>query len=411
MSDIETLYRRLDPAGSSTVPTAESEVGRDIRQRVRPPGAEPRRGTARRRVLGISASALGVAALVTALMVALTPGAPPPSAAAAVLARLASAAAQAPTTLGPGQYAYSETEVPGVSVAAALRPQGTTGSPSNLTVRYRLLVTIRSWLATNGSGRLVESVDPTPLFTTPADRAAWIAAGKPTLVSLSPPSGITGTWRFGRDGVIDGGSTTSPPLLYDGAPPLYDVTSWPTDPTALRHVLATGAGGGLDGQECPHGPTTSACTMFARAAALLEGPDIGSTPAFRAALFQVLAGVPGVKDLGTVKDRAGRAGIGFGLIEQAPAGEASLGCPTGRTVHLSRPACTITSEAVVGPATTSLLETGQQRSTTPMREVLGACDGAPTRTPPTASSLTTWRTVRSTGVVGSDTAVPPASGG
>jgi len=50
---------------------------------------------------------------------------------------------------------------------------------------------------------------------------------------------------------------------------------------------------------------------FAYAAMFLNA---GSPPALRAALYQVIESLPGVRDLGPVRDRLGRLGQGVGLV-------------------------------------------------------------------------------------------------
>jgi hypothetical protein len=54
---------------------------------------------------------------------------------------------------------------------------------------------------------------------------------------------------------------------------------------------------------------------------LLLGPDIGATPRFYSALYQVLSTVPGVKKLGTVATHSGKTGEGFALSGSGPADE------------------------------------------------------------------------------------------
>jgi len=113
--------------------------------------------------------------------------------------------------------------------------------------------------------------------------------------------------------------------------------------------------------------TTAACTLFERTVALLQGPDIGATPPLRQALFDVLAGVPGVKDLGTRTDEAGQSGTDFSLVQYEPARTETVICTnapgvaanshdsvTTTTSYLS-PASTTTYSVVIDPQTTDLL--------------------------------------------------------
>ena len=82
--------------------------------------------------------------------------------------------------------------------------------------------------------------------------------------------------------------------------PLLNVSDLPTDPKALAQVIAAG-GLQTNIDLIPAGPNAT----FERAATLLVGPTAGMTPALASALFQVLAGQPGVQLLGSVTDHEG----------------------------------------------------------------------------------------------------------
>ena len=233
------------------------------------------------------------------------------------LKRLAALAATAPpTSLGAGQYAYTEVERPTMTSVGTSKQ----GGPS---ITEYFTGTVQTWVAADGSGRQVTTTDATPHFYTAADQAAWVAEGSPP--GVIPPSQLTTVQVFGPDTASE----------VNGPIPLYNVTGLPTDPTTLSQLLNNENPGaqslgtlpaGIKSLDFASSCMTAACTLFERAAALLEGPDIGSTPALRQALFQVLATVPGVELLGTSTDPAGQSGVGLALIERQPAGTSVINC-------------------------------------------------------------------------------------
>ena len=185
------------------------------------------------------------------------------------MARLALTAADqpAPTAPGPGQYQYtSSVEAYTSSVLDGPHP-------------YTDLVpeTRQIWIGADGSGRIVESYGQ-PSFLSPADQAAWVAAGSPSLAEA--PSDQT----FGPSQLSDGPT---------------DLAKLPTDPSALAALISSRK---IEGG--PPGPAED----FAQIGDLLRETD--ASPALRAALFTVAAGLPGVEELGTVTDHSGRAGVG-----------------------------------------------------------------------------------------------------
>jgi hypothetical protein len=127
------------------------------------------------------------------------------------------------------------------------------------------------WLGATG-GRLVES-SGAPIFLTERDRTRWIAAGSP---SLQTP-------------------TSSTPL--SPARPL----DLPTDPDALYRQLehtASQQGTSVDDE------------LFVLVSDALRETE--TTPAQRAALYEVVSRIPGVGLVGSVVDPVGRAGIAVG---------------------------------------------------------------------------------------------------
>ncbi|MHB1584868.1 MAG: hypothetical protein ACYCU7_01945 [Acidimicrobiales bacterium] len=381
------------------------------------------------------------------LVVMLLPGTPAriPSAAAATFNRLSLTATTVPTTLGPGQYYYTEVERPTYEIAV-----GT--SPGHSFNEY-LDGTVQTWVAANGSGRVVTTTDPTPRFFTAADRAAWVAAGRPPAAVL--PNQLTTVQQFGPNS----GSEVNGPI------PLYDVAGLPTDPTLLAHVLSNGEKPGNTLASLPKGISslndisqcaTEACALFERAVALLQGPDIGATAAFRAALYQVLASVPGVKLLGPTTDSGGQSGIGAAYVEHQPPRTTTMTCnvasqrpspapslapagdhyvvgpasgivvtPAGatteptsanagsaKTLTFSVPASTTTFTVVIDPRSATVLSS-EQRVSPLMFPNLPNCapgGGWAVRTTPLEHEVPpNWSVVLRQGIVDSDAAVAPGS--
>ncbi|MFL5915007.1 MAG: CU044_5270 family protein [Gaiellaceae bacterium] len=131
-----------------------------------------------------------------------------------------------------------------------------------------------SWLAPNGSGYLHERWNK-PTFPTHADRAAWIAAGRP---QVNPRE--------------DSGKLPPSPRRH-----------LPTDPDELYatiHDSAVGRGNSTDAE------------MFTLVADALRDP---ASPELRAALYDVAARIPGVALLGPATDRLGRHGVAVASVD------------------------------------------------------------------------------------------------
>jgi hypothetical protein len=161
------------------------------------------------------------------------------------------------------------------------------------------------------------------------------------------------------------------------------------------------------------------CIVVASAVALLQGPDIGATPALRSALFEVLSHVRGVTDLGTVTDKDGQSGIGLSFLEEIPAHTLTIHCASGTTdasmklgpsVSALMPASSITYEFVVDPQTTAVVGT-QEVATPDMQPPLpNACGGGP-QPQKDVFVAPQWSGVLSEGTVASETSTSLISGG
>jgi hypothetical protein len=278
---------------------------------------QARRADRRRRLL--AAGAAIAALLATALAVPLllrppTPGTqePGPGAGVAgdVLATaepaavkvLTTAAAAAARTLeppfGPGKYWY-------------VRERGTkvgtnhdeAGSPKSFF--YRIPYENETWWAIDGELRVRET-NGRPQFLTPAERAAWVAAGRP---ELQLPN-RTRTENPGTSDRSDGWL----PLTYE------QIQQLPTDPARLTEVLSERlyAGQpmgscpippGLDvaAVRCPHRPVTDVDRFGAIVFLVTHYPLPGE---LRSALYQALTRLDGIELTGEVTDLAGRRGVG-----------------------------------------------------------------------------------------------------
>jgi len=210
------------------------------------------------------------------------------SAAAAVLSNASSVASQqTAVTPGSGQYLYYQI----TRGTEAYVPRFGENPP------FLLLSTstIQTWVASDGSGRQTINVaQSTPLQ--PSVDASWIAAGRPT--SDSPVPGVTDTlFPSGENvgGPLVTGSNGQYRLAY------VDSSQFPTDPAALQQYMNQyfGSGGGT-------------LTTFLLAGDVLQA---GAPPSLRAALYQLIEGLPGITVLGTMKDVSGRQGVGIALTD------------------------------------------------------------------------------------------------
>jgi len=214
----------------------------------------------------------------------------------------------------PVGYYYTEIER---QVAVGGGPLVKGGEP----VYEYLSGTVQTWVAPNGSGREVTTTDPTTQFLPAKEKAPWLAEDKPLLPP--PPGPLQETQEFGRGYAFGVNPTIS----------LFDLSGLPTDRAALTSSIASGDLGvkgvrqtSLRGLSEVSSCLTHVCVVFERAVALLEGPDIGSDPARRAALFEVMANLPGVEHLGVVSDQIGRRGTGLRLVQHGPASTEKYVC-------------------------------------------------------------------------------------
>jgi RNA polymerase sigma-70 factor (ECF subfamily) len=271
MSELELIRdlhpeRALDPAARQRVRTAVAARTYDRRRRTL-----PRRPLIP--VLGIVA-----AATAAALVLVLTGTSATVSASAArVLHRAAGAARQerSVATLAPGQYLYTKSVNAYMNTAAGTNPDGTTWQYSALVPQVREI-----WLAADESGWLYETGGE-PTFLSDRDRQAWIADGRPNM-----GTGTSST----RLGGGPGENTQMPSL------------DLPSDPDALYsrlHDEAEGNGNGVYPE------------MFTLIGDALR--ENLTTPAQRAALYEVAARLPGIELVGRTTDATGRPAVAVAM--------------------------------------------------------------------------------------------------
>jgi hypothetical protein len=286
VNEIELLRElRADlpgPRAESRASARAALIARIERSQQRPASAA---APAWRRSRPRVAAALAVVALLVALPTLLLDGDERGQPAVGEVLRAAAAIAAtqpAEPPPGPGQYfytrsreAYLTTVVFNPRCATHLcdreHPREATRGWSVLTPRLR-----QTWIAANGAGRARE-VSAKPEFLTPGQRRAWKEAGSPRLGS----------------GHVEDFALPGQPFL--------DTSDLPTEPEALRRLI--------EARKIPlvGGPPGEAETFT------LIGDMLRNTylpPDFRAALYRVVAELPGVESLGEVKDPVGRTGAG-----------------------------------------------------------------------------------------------------
>jgi hypothetical protein len=335
----------------------------------------------RRVLVPVLVAGIAVAALVVLLVYPQWgPGGGPQPAAAAELLLFASRADDIPS-LGPGQFLYSEMQTQGIVAGSRLE--------SGVSVNEYLSVTDQTWINAHGYGRFVVTQHPTPQFYSQSDRIKWIKAGSPPMQGVAP----------GEIGVRTGEIV---PTLDLAPTPNFNVTDLPTTTAALKRALTSD----LFNTEIPTEVLqchSSECLVVVKAAAILQGPAVGATPALRRALFQLLAHVPGVVNDGKVRDHVGATGIELSYVDRIPAHTQQFGCEHGVglvTDHVA--ASSNRFSFVVDPNTTQVLQTEQNPNPRYQPMLVNPC--FPESSPRTYQfDPPQWVSVQSEAVVASDT--------
>jgi hypothetical protein len=305
MNDVDDLIVefRTEPAGSGDVAErvaeeftrrklreaiASESAGRDrARGRWRPP---LRRRTALWLVPSVSAVALAVGVLVIASVlpsrdssgdnVILPPLAPTSASAAVVLNRVATVAARQPPSLfaSRGQLAYSK--VLSGSTTSISYSESPRSKRCGASIVFSYSFTEQDWVAPDGSGRQL------------------IVRG---LNTVQPRfQAIAGRFRKYMNGTEPSMDSRYRPTMF----PYSSPAGLPTDPRRLLAAIV---------RRFEHGKYDLA-TTFQRAEELIVA---SASPALRAALYRMLAQLPGVQFLGHHRDQIGRAGITVGMTDSA----------------------------------------------------------------------------------------------
>ncbi|GIH13018.1 CU044_5270 family protein [Rugosimonospora africana] len=156
---------------------------------------------------------------------------------------------------------------------------------------------------------------------TEADQRAWSEAGSPKQWDLSVDGSVDGSPAGTRRLTMTAGKGQLSPVdsrttyLQDlGGFDLTQIQQLPTNPSKLRALLLSRmAAAGLTA-----GSSGADTFLFGAVSQLLL--DVPAPPAVRAAAFTVLAGIPGVDSVGTVKDADGRQGLGIEMNRTSPGG-------------------------------------------------------------------------------------------
>jgi hypothetical protein len=260
-----------------------------------------RRRTRRRVLLAGCVSAIVAVAVAAGLLPFGETGAQPAAAAALNRAAERAAAERGPAT-GDATVWFVETQdrTVGLTVPEAAK-EGKTVDRAFL-VQQRL--TARIWQALPNRQRYDQLVEPA--IVAQVDRAAWIAAGRPSFVgpaSFTNDPGTKGSWELLLDNDLGGTDAT---LRQE----LDLMRQLPTDPADLadwlRDQVHDDAPGHSIVQWCP--PDAGSCgddaKVFQAAAALLATPVAPAR--LRAALYRMLGRLDGVRFAGPGTDDMGR---------------------------------------------------------------------------------------------------------
>jgi hypothetical protein len=271
---VPKLDRTLRELGSDIPP---DDVLARRRARVRLMSMIEGSAQAGRRRVGVTAAAAVLAlALVGTSFVWISFGLGEHRAAAATLDALAAAAESRPAQAVPeGWYVHTSSE-------------GTlllTGQDLDSGSGWRVLVPVyrESWIAKDGSGRLIETVGK-PSFVRAADRNAWERAGAPELEGTE----ATTRERYGPGGLF-----------------FLDARDVPQE---AEDLLAA-----VEARQLVPGPAGDA-TSLRIIASLLR--DAFLMPAQRAAAFEAASKLASITSLGDVIDHAGRTGVAIAATDE-----------------------------------------------------------------------------------------------
>jgi hypothetical protein len=322
----------------------------------------------RRRVAAIAAIAVFAAAAAFSVISLLPSGGDEtgmlgaPTASAAVVLDRASQAAERLALVAPKRGQYGFLKVESGSVVG--------GGGKGWGLWTRLSVVKSDWYSASGSGR-ERTVQTLAGFLTRRDRAIAHAHGM-TLAQLAA------AFPHVTDGALGAGS------VRPGVFPYWQIATagrLPTQPAALRRAverMVAAVPTNRRGSSVVDEFQAQPADLFSPISQFLSVPI---SPQLRAALFRVLADLPGVELLGDKRDHLGRRGVAVAVDQ---------GTGTNR----------VREELLFDPATSNVLQTDvvQLQTTKPSRGV---------RTPPLpGGTVIQYTDFVSRGVVGSVTQLP-----
>lgn len=248
-------------------------------------------GISRRRPLLRPARWLGIAAaIVTVVLVAQTVvsqhehGPSSQIQAATDLRRLASVAAASRRVHIPAGKVISLSSESTTTATKDLGQNSGEDLASGTSYDVTMQETVQTWIAADGSATRVSTITKLS-FPTEQDHQTWLALDPAAVQVDRTDTDVFAPWQ-----------------LSDG----QDLTTLPTDPADLLAALrrSSSGKGSFDDQHVMSNVETILSQTY-------------PSPALRAALFKVLAGLPGIRSLGEVQDPTGRTGVGF-MLPQGP---------------------------------------------------------------------------------------------
>lgn len=217
-------------------------------------------------------------------------------------------------------------------------------------------VGVQAWAARSpreGSPYLSQALWVRP--ASPGDQAAWRRDGSPTVwKDTGQDTGMADPYGDPGYGVLQPLSTapgkltpqtaeygSQPFLVGDKSLSLRQLLALPADPARLKELLLTGSS---------HYPRVSQSAYLLQAVPpVLQMPV---TPAVRSALYRMLAAMPGIQNLGTVKDVSGKQGAAVAYTgKYANCGNGISLNDAASSYRVLFTSCTVQQILIIDPAT------------------------------------------------------------
>jgi hypothetical protein len=214
-------------------------------------------------------------------------------------------------------------------------------------------VGVQSWLARSPR-------DPSPDLSqalwvrpaSPSDQAAWRRDGSPTVwKNIGQDTGLADPYGYPSAGLMEPLSAAPSKPTHESASygaqqfqvgdkylSLRQLLALPADPHKLKDLLLTGSR--------HYARVSQSAYLLQAVPPVLQMPV---TPAVRSALYRMLATLPGIRSLGTVKDVSGKQGAAVAYTAKYP------NCVNGLTLNgFGRalfPSCGVQQILIIDPAT------------------------------------------------------------